>query len=273
MKLCLFSSYYEGNIIPNYVKFWLESLIKFNDEVILITNDRKISDNDISFLNQIGVKLLKVENEGFDFGMWYKALETISDDYDQISLINDSTLLFNDLEKVYNDANKYEYYGMSQSDEINFHIQSYFLIVRGKAIKLMKDYFKENGIVKEATIYEIPKLKYDIYGPNNWDIRQKIIYLYEIEMSQHMLSNNIKMGSFMGSPIVISDIRTSINNGLPIIKKKFIKRDFNKHEIDHLRITLGIDIDKELGGIIGFLKTKLYSNMSNLNINYLLEDI
>ena len=81
-SICLFSSYFNQQVIPYYIKFYLEEL---NSE-------------ELSYLHKNKFTLKLVSNEGYDFGMWYKALlEIKSEEFDRIALVNDSCVLFKSL--------------------------------------------------------------------------------------------------------------------------------------------------------------------------------
>jgi hypothetical protein len=160
MNICLFCSYSEDNYIKNYIKFWLESLLKFNDKVILITNERQLDKNSINFLNKIGVELVMTENKGWDFGLWYEGLKSIDiDKCSSLSLINDSTILFGDLDDFYKKSESYDYFGMTDSYELTYHIQSYMMVIRNKSVKDLYEYFMKNGKTPTNNNHYTPNIK------------------------------------------------------------------------------------------------------------------
>jgi len=257
MNICLFSSYSENNKIDNYVKFYLEILKKHFDEVVFITNKRNIDNSDTSFINEIGISFKLVNNEGYDFGMWYKALEDINtDDYEQIAFVNDSMILFNDLEKVMSFVNNshYDFCAITDSNQISHHLQSYFTVAKGrKCINTICDYYKSNGIIITD------------------DVRN-IINIYEIGMSSFLKENGLKIGSMFkyndyprSINISLMNANDIIQNGCPMIKKKLIFKTFRNHESSFL-IQHGFNMNFDY---ITQIKKIIYP--FNININYILD--
>ncbi len=95
-KLCIFSHYYEGDFIPFYVIVYINELKNYFDEILVVTNKRAV--NNISEIADSEIKTLLIENEGYDFGMFFKAFQIIDfQDYKQIACINDSNIIFGSL--------------------------------------------------------------------------------------------------------------------------------------------------------------------------------
>lgn len=257
MKICLFSSYSENNKIDNYIKFYLEMLKKHFDKIIFITNKRDINNYDTSFLNEIGVSLKLVDNEGYDFGMWYKALEVINkDDYEQIAFVNDSMILFNDLDKVMNFINNsdLDFCGITDSNQISYHLQSYFTVAKSrKGINAVCNYYKSNGIIVTDEVRDI-------------------INTYEISMPSFLIENGLKVGSmfkytdYPNSPnVCLMNAKEIIQKGCPMIKKKLIYKTFRDHErsfLAHHGFNINFDYITQIKNII---------YPSNISINYLLD--
>src|ERR1017187_406831 len=158
-SICFFSSYFQQNKIPPYVKIYLEELCRHFSEVVLITNEKKLLDTEIKYLDKKNIKYLQVVNEGFDFGMWYKAMKIYDVlQYDRIGLINDSCILFKKLDETFNWVNSgdWDYCGMVDSIEYSYHIQSYFIVINKNAILPVYNYFMQNG--KRKDILDVVKL-------------------------------------------------------------------------------------------------------------------
>jgi len=187
----------------------------------MITNNRDIIKSDLTFLNRIGVGVLRVENEGLDFGMWYKGLNEIEiDNYDQVAFINDSCILFdrNGLRHILDwvDKNDIEYCGLTDSNQIDYHIQSYFTIAKSSIFQYIKNYYSDNGIINDDS--------------------RNIIEVYEIGISKYLIEKGVKIGSYFThkdytSPnISIMESVKLIKNGCPLIKKKLLRNSFRDHE-------------------------------------------
>ncbi len=213
-SICFFSSYFSGNQIPYYVKFYLEELSNYFSEIVLLTNEKLILQSELDYLSFKKIQLRLYENEGMDFGMWYKALnEYDRTDYNKIGLINDSCILFKSLKPFFEWENKSEldYSGMVATGKVSYHLQSYFLIVNKNAIPFVYEFFKENGIKKTY---------------------KGIILNYEIGLSEYLLKNKMKIGGYfdyknrtdVNPSFILAD--ELIEKGSPLIKKKIISHNY-----------------------------------------------
>lgn len=215
-SICFFSSYFQKNEIPPYVKIYLEELSRHFNEVILITNENQLIDTEIQYLYQNNINYLQVVNEGFDFGMWYKAMKSYDIlQYERIGLINDSCILFKSLDETFSwiNAVDLDYCGMVSSIEISYHIQSYFIIINKKAIPFVYDYFMKNDI-KENIL--------------------EVIHCYEVGLSSHLIDQGLKLGAIFNSTLLANPsfvcIKHLLEQGMPLIKKKIILNSFREDE-------------------------------------------
>lgn len=212
-SICFFSSYYITPDFPNYIKFYLSELKRHFSEVVFLTNEKNISPNDIQFLssNDIPYKLYK--NEGFDFGMWYKAfLEYDITKYDRIGLVNDSCILFNKLDFYFDwlDEQAIDYSGFTDCNLIKYHIQSYFIVINQRAIPHIMKYFEANGIISDFT---------------------QLIKTYEVGLCSYLINAGMNLAAYysfkampgIGNPSWMY-AKSLIKEGYPLIKKKIIIR-------------------------------------------------
>jgi len=222
-SICFFSSYYTVTNIPGYVKFYLNELKRHFSEVILLTNEKNIPTEDIQYLASNNIPYRLYKNEGFDFGMWYKAFQEYDVmQYDRIGLVNDSCILFNKLDFYFNwlDKQEADYSGFTDCYRIGYHIQSYFIIINKRAIPFLAQYFNENGIVKNI---------------------KDVIKIYEINLCNFLLKKNMHLKVYYplerkGDLIDPSwiGVKELIKKGMPLIKKKIIIREYgdaNREEL------------------------------------------
>lgn len=218
-SICFFSSYFNQEEIPYYVNFYLENLRPFFTELVFITNEKKLNEQSTSFLDTNKIQLLYVSNEGWDFGMWYKAFKIYDvNTYDRIGLVNDSCILFKSPQPFFEWLNKelYDYCGMVDSNAFQYHIQSYFIIINKRAIKEVYQYFMKHGILA--------------------DVKQ-VIHTYEVGLSAHLQQKGYSLGAcyttkeYKGeySPTFLIP-KELIERGFPLIKKKIIFSSFRKDE-------------------------------------------
>lgn len=214
-SLCLYSSYFSGSEIPYYVRYYLEQLVPHFSKIIFINNRKELAANSLSFLKQHGIEVMMVANEGYDFGMWGKAIASKNIvDYDRVALINDSCILFKNLHQDFKRINESsaDYIGMIISDRYATHLQSFFLIVGKRALPVLKAHFEEHGMI---TNY------------------RNLIQVYEIGLAQRMLKahmivealyNNEHRDCAKNPSFALA--HELIEEGMPMIKKKIVFRNF-----------------------------------------------
>jgi len=214
---CLFS-HYGISEIPNYVFYYLEKLKPFCD-IYFLTNKRNISNEEI--LEHIGIPIYKYENEGYDFGMYYNFLKDnpISGD---LLLVNDSMVAFNKLDDIFRNIIKTDsdLYGITISNEVERHLQSYFWYMKEDIFEIFKNYLNVN------------KVKNNIHD---------VINTYEIGFCKILLNNNYKIDAIYKSnnkynPTIHNDNWSSlINKDIPLIKKKVLFNSFRIDENNYLK--------------------------------------
>lgn len=236
--LCIFMHYSNSLFIPQYVLIYLSELSNYFNEVILVTNERVI-DNDYLVHNQ-NISLVMVKNEGYDFGMFYKVFKSIDpSEYLQIACINDSNVLFNNLNPIFEwgKSQNLDFWGLIDSYQKpwfsthhdNYHIQSHFLVFNRKAIAELPAFFKSIHI--ESFFEEKDQIK----------LRRTIINEWEIGLTQFLISRLLTCGSYINSSsfshLYLSGKITNvghrlyaelIHSGYPLVKKKVITKSIWK---------------------------------------------
>lgn len=249
MKLCLFSHYFDKNYIPNYVLYYLERLTQVVDKVILLTNRREIQNKKI--LDKLNIEISLYDNEGYDFGMYYKYLTQNQIDCDKLFLVNDSMIIFDRLNSIMEWVDRQEdnILSITSSNEEDFHLQSYFWVMDREVQIEFISYLYRQKIIKNF---------------------RDVISIYEIGFSQHLLKNGYKLKSkYINGGIdkyrqnnTIHNIMGIINDGNPMIKKKVVLKKFRNEELLFLE-SIGYNFKKDYWQIIEENKE------DNLNINYL----
>lgn len=214
-SLCLYSSYVAGNDIPYYVRYYLKQLNPHFSKLVYITNERDLKEDAREFLRQENIQLMLVKNEGYDFGMWGKALRVENAaSWNRIALVNDSCILFRPLDDDFQKINHSDadYIGMIISDRYATHLQSFFLIINERAIPVMMEHFNENGLIADYRL---------------------LIQKYEIGLSQRMIERGMKVQSLYGNVYrsfaknpSFALVRELIEEGIPLIKKKIVFRNY-----------------------------------------------
>jgi lipopolysaccharide biosynthesis protein len=217
-NICFYSCYYESGELPYYVMYYLQELRRHCRIVVLITNEKEIPLSSLDFLKSQQVELMQVVNEGFDFGMWAKALKKYSlNEFDQLILANDSCIVFKKLDFVFSAIreSEWDFSGMLETWQIQHHLQAYFMAVNKKAFSVLLRYFNEN------------EAKGDI---------QHIIRVFEVGLSTYMQQQGMKIGAVFHGACdkqlnpAYSGIEILIDQGFPMIKKKILFGTFRKSE-------------------------------------------
>lgn len=233
-KLCVFSHYYEGDFIPFYVLVYIKELKNYFDEFILVTNNRHLSNKDE--ILDAKTFIFPVENEGYDFGMFYKVFNTLDfEKYDQIACVNDSNIVFGSLEFLFNWGNKQhvDFWGLVDSwqkpktshHKEFYHVQSHFLVFNKKAIEILPEYL--NNINFQQLIQEKDKKQ----------LRKNVIETWEIGVSQYLIKNQLKCKTYIDSKqysktfyngenvnVTIKLYRKIVRLGIPIIKRRVVNK-------------------------------------------------
>lgn len=217
--LCLFCAYFNGESIPAYIRVYLIELKRHYSVVRLLTNIKELDNDSMRFLEINELELRRYKNEGFDFGMWSKALKEIGpDDYEEIALVNDSCILFRKLDAVMLKIRQsdWDYSGLVYSRSITYHIQSYFVVIRKTIVKTVQDYFLLHG---------------------NKEDFESVIIDYEVGLSDFLLKKGFKLGTvyetqsdFLLNPSFMK-IKELIQQGFPLIKRKLISGNYRNAEI------------------------------------------
>ena len=230
-SLCVFMHYSTHSQVPRYVSIYIRELSKFFDQVILVSNQKSIN-SDLLSANQ-NISTMFVENEGYDFGMFYKAFQVINKcEYHQIACINDSNILFDSLSEIFRWglSQPADFWGLIDSNEApwfsshlnNYHIQSHFLVFNKNAISWLTAYFET--IDTKAIFNEKDPKK----------LRRLVIDQWEIGLSQFLLNKGLKSTSFFSTETLLSKYKSNgknithslhnelINEGYPLLKKKIV---------------------------------------------------
>lgn len=187
-RLCVFAHFDKDNIVDEYVLFYLRDIRKVADRVVFVSAS-SLNSETISRLKNICDSVIIRKNEGYDFASWQTALksETLKD-FDELILCNDSVygpLL--PLELVFGAmrGESCDFWGMTGSHDIAYHIQSYFLVFKKTIL--------DSGVFQkfwEST--NIPQSK------------KEVIKLCEIGLSQTLLSAGFKASTYARYRFLVS---------------------------------------------------------------------
>lgn len=232
-SICLYSSYFNQSSIPYYVRFYLETIAPYFSETLFITNDKELDEASLYFLNVNNIAILKVKNEGWDFGMWYKAISQLdTNQYQQIALVNDSCVLFKKPTHFFEWLNQShaDICGITDSNAIHYHLQSYFLVFNHKAIPEMVAYFNKHQLLKNVS---------------------EVIEIYEVGLCKTLADKGFKLEACYSSKHYTGEFSPTfylaerlLKEGMPMIKKKILFHSYRKPELFTLaRMNFNINAD------------------------------
>jgi rhamnosyltransferase len=136
-RAVIFAHYDRDNLLDDYVLYYLKQLGPVSEHLVFVTTSC-ISKEIISKLNEICTQVVVRKNVGHDFMSYKLGLTYINvHEYDEVVLCNDS--VYGSVFPLVNvfDAMAQEecsFWGVTQSFELSYHLQSYFLVFRKDVI-------------------------------------------------------------------------------------------------------------------------------------------
>lgn len=222
LKIALYASYQTGEEIPGYVRYALAHLAKTDFKVVLLTNERTLSQASYEFLADNNIELFLTQNHGFDFGMWkrYLHMQAISnsenENIERLLLINDSVVYYQDkFEEYFEQAEKShaDVVSLTSNDEFAPHLQSFFLYMKPAALGV---FFMH--------LFETPEQE------NFYDVTRRL----EVALSEKFGEADVKMESLYHTerPVFFA-YKDLIEQGAGFVKRKLLQRRFSYEEKKH----------------------------------------
>lgn len=137
-KICLFAHYTQSNILPKDVQHYLKALYDCGWETHLALSGQEILSLDTdNFCKQHNITPHLRPNEGLDFGAWQELIHKgVTHNADHILLTNDSVFgpLY-PMDSIFAErlSQPIDVWGMAETLEVNWHLQSWFLCFTNKA--------------------------------------------------------------------------------------------------------------------------------------------
>ena len=227
-KIVLYASYQTGKDLPGYVKFALRHLAATDFHVVLLTNERELSNESCEFIADNGIELFFTHNHGFDFGMWHRYLklkvnspaangtQDAMGNLDRLLILNDSIVYFqNNFEKFFDEAEKSsaDVVSLTSSNEFFPHLQSFFLYMKQPALGA---FFMH--------LFETPEQ----------ETFEATVRNMEVGLSGKFVEAEVRMEALYpttGSPLFA--YRDLVEQGAGFIKRKLLQRRFKFKEKLH----------------------------------------
>ena len=136
-KLCIFSSFSFDGQIEEYVFYYLDHLKKANFSIVFVSTSN-ITKDCTKRLSTYAFLILERENKCPDFGSWKLGLSLLNwgSEFESVLLTNDSIFgPLQSLSTIISSMNdRYDIWGLTGSYEIDYHLQSYFLVFNNKVL-------------------------------------------------------------------------------------------------------------------------------------------
>lgn len=228
-KIALYCSYQLGKNLPGYVLFALKHLAETEFHVVLLTNQRELSDATYEFLADNDIELFLTQNRGFDFGMWRRYLQLQSNTgkatpnsdtpfnaIERLLLINDSIVYFQDnFKEFFRRAEESEADVVSLCSNTQFapHLQSFFLYMKPAAFGAFYLHLFETR--EQENFYDA-------------------IRFLEVGLSEKFMEGDVHMESlFHTERDILFSYPEIIEQGAGFVKRKLLQRRFTRKEKIH----------------------------------------
>ncbi len=146
-KVCIFAHFSSSNTVDTWARRYLQSLAGLGFNVIFSSASRELGNEDLLFLGKWTSRVLLRENLGYDFGSWKVGIESIEniENVSELLLCNDSVYgPITDLNAILarcRASTGPSLIGLTESLEIQRHLQSYFIYFNREAVAL--DFFSK----------------------------------------------------------------------------------------------------------------------------------
>lgn len=165
-NICIFAHFNPNNTVTNGVLHYLKNINENNFEIIFISSS-DINIDDIDRLKKFCNYIITKRNVGYDFGSWKVGIDFLNKaniNPDHLLLCNDSVYgpiyRLDDIFDQYSSSNL-DMYGLTDSYEISYHIQSYFMIFGKRVLNLpawrdfwanLKAYHKKVDLIRDCEV-------------------------------------------------------------------------------------------------------------------------
>lgn len=186
-NICVFVHFDHRKSVADYVLYYLDQLKNTGCDIVVVSTAPHLTEASINKLTQRAKVLIHRKNTGYDFGSYKTGLWLIDgslNKYKRLILANDSVYgPFFDLTTLikHGDNRRLDVWGATDSLEIAYHLQSYFLVFSRRAF-LGKTFKQFWSLVRDAS-------------PKSPDFKRRIIEEYEIGGSQCYATSRLKLGA------------------------------------------------------------------------------
>lgn len=244
-RLVLYAHFDDSDKIQDYVVHALNSMHKVSDAVIFISTSNP-TDTELDKIAPYIKKSILTENVGYDFFMWKQGLHQVDyKEYDEIILSNSSVYgpLW-DISTVLNTMNNVscDFWGITESYELEWHLQSYFIAFRKGAHNSLA--FKNfwDSVLPYSNKSQVIR-SYEI-GLSQWLIGNGLkasVYCSWKQLAKFLLSFNRAISNKPVNPSITHPVEI-IKLGVPFLKLEVIRDNPSNCNVNQI-ISLLHDVD------------------------------
>lgn len=147
-RACVFAHFDKDNKVEEYVYYFLNELLKISHCIIFVTTS-DISIEDVECLKSLNIQVIVRQNIGYDFYSYKVGIESLDmTKYDELIICNDSVYgPFFPLDEMFKimQGRECDFWGVTASKSIAYHLQSYFIVYRKKIISstMFRDFWHD----------------------------------------------------------------------------------------------------------------------------------
>ncbi|MDE8349247.1 MAG: rhamnan synthesis F family protein [Acidocella sp.] len=218
-----------GNVRPQLLHYMRE-LTRNGREVVFVTNAGKLNAKAMAALQEVCVAVIIRKNQGYDFGAWRDAIEHFAlpqANTEEVILANDSVFgplwpLDAMLAKI--DYTKADIWGLTDSWQVRYHLQSFFLAF-GKTALQSKAFAKFWGSVRP-----VPSKTY-------------IVKTYEVGITQKMAKGGLRCSAIWPYEVLLAMVE-----GLDF-KKLLTFKKYDFRHLDPVSVTRKVHLQRIRDGV------------------------
>ena len=177
-RLCLFASHTDCGEMGGDAITFVRRLAPHYDRVVVTTTRpvrQRLPNNCLP---------VDVPNQCHDFGQWFRVLHGLGDrrtELEEVTLVNDSCTLLGPLDGIFDRARQHPewlFWGITDSQEVSPHLQTYFVSCRGPAIESLVKFVHGS-----------------VMCPRRMKDKAVVIHEFEIALSTHMIKDGVGLNA------------------------------------------------------------------------------
>lgn len=207
---CVYSHFDADGDVQGYVLEALKRIKASGLKIVVMSTSPRISEDGLKEMARYATTVILRENIGYDFGSYKLGiayLKEIKAKPNQLLITNDSVYgPFHSLKPILKKAKEFDVYGLTDSIDINYHLQSYFLIYGER-------------VLKSRAFIEFWN-RVELFDTNDKSFKQKIINEYEVGGSQYFLKKKFTLGAAFGFKALAQSAWAKYTHEIDIAQKE-----------------------------------------------------